>query len=537
MRLSRATGFIAIIMGGCGCGSLREGPQISSDAGRDDVVAIDAFVVADALTSEDRPLLDEPTPLDVPVLADAPSADVRRCSADQIVCGGSCVDPNTSVAHCGGCGRACPSGRVCAAGTCQLSCGVGVRDCGGTCRDLQRDVANCGACGQTCVIRNAVAACVAGACAVGTCDPGSADCDSNVSNGCECAPAHGVPSCPSGRCVVASCDAGYGDCDRDSTNGCEVDLRASAGSCGACGRTCTLPNAVSACASGNCAVARCTPGFGDCDRDPANGCEASLPGDARNCGACGRACSAAQYCASGSCAMLRCDPSEVLIPGGTFQMGSPVGVGYDVEWPQHSVTVSSFCLGRREVLTTEYAICHGAGGAGCTAPGTGAGCNGGVVGRERHPINCVDWNQASALCRWDSGGRLPTEGEWEYAARGPTNRTYPWGEAAPTNQLCWSGVASRSSTCPVETFPSGTFGLFDMAGNVYEWTADWFGPYTGAAAENPIGASSGTERVYRGGGAFDTGAIAQRSAFRSFRGAVNFRAANLGFRCVHAPQR
>jgi len=81
MRLSRATGFIAIIMGGCGCGSLREGPQISSDAGRDDVVAIDAFVVADALTSEDRPLLDEPTPPDVPVLADAPSADVRRCSA------------------------------------------------------------------------------------------------------------------------------------------------------------------------------------------------------------------------------------------------------------------------------------------------------------------------------------------------------------------------------------------------------------------------------------------------------------------------
>jgi len=236
--------------------------------------------------------------------------------------------------------------------------------------------------------------------------------------------------------------------------------------------------------------------------------------------------------------MLSCDPSDVLIAGGTFLMGTPLGgTGYDDERPQHTVTISTFCLGRREVMTGEYGICNVAGAAGCTVAGSGMACNGGIVGREMHPINCVDWNQASAFCRWDSGGRLPTEAEWEYAARGPTGRTYPWGEEAPLSQLCWSGVSPRATTCPVQSFPSGTFGLFDMGGNVYEWTADWFGRYAASAALDPVGPVTGTERVYRGGGAFDTGAIAQRAAFRSFRGAVSFRAANLGFRCVHAPRR
>ena len=129
-------------------------------------------------------------------------------------------------------------------------------------------------------------------------------------------------------------------------------------------------------------------------------------------------------------------------------------------------------MDRTEVTTAAYAACVSAGK--CTRAHTGsvlASCNAGVAGREQHPINCVDWNQADAYCQ-AQGLRLPTEEEWEYAATGGDGRTFSWGNEWPSNQLCWNrygdGRTYPNSTCAVGSYPNGRspFGVDDMSGNV-----------------------------------------------------------------------
>lgn len=114
--------------------------------------------------------------------------------------------------------------------------------------------------------------------------------------------------CRGGRCGFA-CNAGLADCDGDAATGCETDLRTSATSCGSCGYRCAPANGVAACVAGGCALAGCAPGFADCNRNPADGCEVSLRRDASHCGACGAACGAGTVCAEG-----RCEP----VPGSLF---------------------------------------------------------------------------------------------------------------------------------------------------------------------------------------------------------------------------
>jgi formylglycine-generating enzyme required for sulfatase activity len=229
----------------------------------------------------------------------------------------------------------------------------------------------------------------------------------------------------------------------------------------------------------------------------------------------------------------------VAIAAGAFMMGAPDGVGATQEHPRHRATVGPFALDRTLVTVGAYDACVRAGA--CTAAGTeqrgtpGAGpeedafCNGARADKRDHPINCVDWPQAAAYCAW-AGKRLPTEAEWEYAAKGSDDRTYPWGSDAPSAQACWKRLsgdyAHALGTCPVGAYPAGdsAFGIHDIVGNVWEWTAtSWSVDYLAAA--DP------TARVVRGGGWRDSDPSELRCANRNGSTTTD-RVINLGFRCA-----
>ena len=127
-------------------------------------------------------------------------------------------------------------------------------------------------------------------------------------------------------------------------------------------------------------------------------------------------------------AVVRTDGDMVFVPAGEFTMGSPDGQGDNDEHPQHTVYLNAFYIDKTEVTAAQYQRCVEAGA--CSAPDTGGYCTYGAAGKSDHPVNCVDWNQAVAFCRW-AGKRLPTEAEWEKAARGTDGRVYPWGDQAP----------------------------------------------------------------------------------------------------------
>jgi formylglycine-generating enzyme required for sulfatase activity len=260
----------------------------------------------------------------------------------------------------------------------------------------------------------------------------------------------------------------------------------------------------------------------------------------------------------------------VHVPAGTFQMGSPAGVGVFDEHPQHAVTLSGYCIDKTEVTVKAYGECVTA--KGCMAPRLTVKmpipvgmeeekklnryCNG--VDRGDHPMNCVDWAEAAAYCQW-AGKRLPTEAEWEYAARHDPktgeNREYPWGNEKPNEkrlnacglectamvardlQANWTAMYKASdgwgSTAPVGSYPAGAspVGALDMAGNVYEWTSDWYGAYTESVPPNPQGPKTGDRRVVRGGDWSRLDAAFVRTAERHRLEPVN-RIYGLGFRCV-----
>jgi formylglycine-generating enzyme required for sulfatase activity len=214
----------------------------------------------------------------------------------------------------------------------------------------------------------------------------------------------------------------------------------------------------------------------------------------------------------------------VVIEGGSFAMGS--SEGEEDEKPVHRVVVASFAMDATEVTVAAYEACVQAGG--CSRPDTGPHCNGGQAGKSRHPINCVDWNQATAFCAW-AGKRLPTEEEWEYTARGVDSRRYPWGDTAPDAQLCWQGTAG---TCEVGSHESGQTpaGVQDMAGNVWEWAGSQQCPYTPSGYDLRECRPS---RVFRGGGWGSGEPSAMRGAARR---AIDASQRNflLGFRCARA---
>ena len=211
----------------------------------------------------------------------------------------------------------------------------------------------------------------------------------------------------------------------------------------------------------------------------------------------------------------------VRIPAGDFLYGCNDDLDLScgpAELPGRRLALDAFRIDRTEVRVNEYTACVSAGS--CTPPATGGDCNWNVPERGDHPVNCVDWGQASSYCAW-VGKRLPTEHEWEKAARGTDGRLYPWGNSDPGCYLAviagdGSAGCGHGSTSPVASLADGRspFGLFDMAGNVLEWTA---------------GADGGM-RIARGG-SWRGDASPARASSRE-RVPSGARDARLGFRCA-----
>jgi formylglycine-generating enzyme required for sulfatase activity len=208
----------------------------------------------------------------------------------------------------------------------------------------------------------------------------------------------------------------------------------------------------------------------------------------------------------------------VRIPAGAFFMGSRRGHGEKDEFPLHEVALDEYLIGRYLVTAKEWAVFLNDIGEvnehyfvpssettvtffeGRFYPKRGCG---------EHPANGVTWHGATAYCRWLTRRagrpyRLPTEAQWEKAARsGLRDQRYPWGNSSALGRAQFNQIWSnpRHTLCPVGSFDPNAYGLYDMAGNVWEWCRDWYDPeYYGRSPRlNPTGPEDGAFKVLRGG--------------------------------------
>jgi sulfatase modifying factor 1 len=232
-----------------------------------------------------------------------------------------------------------------------------------------------------------------------------------------------------------------------------------------------------------------------------------------------------------------------LVPAGEFEMGAEGGAATSDEGPKHKVYLDAFYIEKYEVSNADYAVFVKA--TGRRPPenddpkyslwrGTSL-----LDGVAELPVINVSWDDAAAYCKW-IGGRLPTEAEWEKAARGTDGRVYPWGNDPVTgnrtnysieNVTFWEGPATLAKVNQYD-FGRSPYGVYEMAGNVWEWVQDWYdeGYYKGGVTRNPKGPSEGKERVVRGGG-WQSNSETVRSANRN-KHAPTDRRIYIGIRCA-----
>lgn len=225
------------------------------------------------------------------------------------------------------------------------------------------------------------------------------------------------------------------------------------------------------------------------------------------------------------------DDGMVLIKAGEFEMGS--NIGSSDEQPVQRVYLDTYYIDKTEVTVEAYEKCVDNGQ--CQEPGSWDYCNWGKSDHRNHPINCVDWENAKRYCKFINK-RLPTEAEWEKAATWKNGRKYSY-PSGKDSISCVDAVMNdgdsgcgKGRTWPVGSKPEEINGTYDMAGNVWEWVANWYNSYPSSQQRNPTGPSSGSFRVLRGG----SWGLASPNLRGSYRngGDPLYQGYFLGFRCA-----
>lgn len=217
----------------------------------------------------------------------------------------------------------------CVSGQCTIqSCHMGYQDCNldsndGCETNLNSDNNNCNICGVVCTLQNASSSCINGQCVIISCNLGYSNCNNLADDGCEvdlnndsnncgvCGIDCGTGfHCENGQCVPNACPSGYADCNNNNSDGCEIDINNDANNCGTCGAVCSLPNAESICANGECIISFCHFGFDDCNGINSDGCETFVESDINNCGSCGIMCGPVANGVSGGCVLTSCIIAE-----------------------------------------------------------------------------------------------------------------------------------------------------------------------------------------------------------------------------------
>jgi eukaryotic-like serine/threonine-protein kinase len=223
-----------------------------------------------------------------------------------------------------------------------------------------------------------------------------------------------------------------------------------------------------------------------------------------------------------SCSELDDTTDMSAIDCGCFYMGDNFDEGDRDELPVHEVCLSSFLVDKTEVTNAAYAECVAAGE--CAEPAElGSGDRADYYGNpdyDNFPVVWVNWGDADTYCTW-KGKRLLTEAEWEYAARGgQAGKRYPFGDELTGDDANYqdSGDEFDNNTTEVGSYPANDFGLFDMAGNVWEWTAEWFDSsfysFRPDPDNDPYNDVPGDGYVVRGG-SFSAGADNLRNSYRA----------------------